>query len=88
MPDKKQRVAVIQVAPVYLNLAASVRKAVGSMQKAARKGAKLVAFGETWLPGYPAWLDCCPDAALWKPCPSESSRTTVPALARISSAFR
>lgn len=63
------RVAVIQVAPVYLNLAASVRKAVGLMQQAARKGAKLVAFGETWLPGYPAWLDCCPDAALWGHAP-------------------
>jgi predicted amidohydrolase len=25
----------------------------------------LIAFGETWLTGYPAWLDCCPQAALW-----------------------
>ena len=24
------------------------------------------AFGETWLPGYPAWLDVCPGAALWE----------------------
>ncbi|HXE90784.1 MAG TPA: carbon-nitrogen hydrolase family protein [Terriglobales bacterium] len=62
---KPVRVAVIQSAPVYLDLAASVAKAQRLMREAARKGAKLVAFGETWLPGYPAWLDSCPDAALW-----------------------
>src|SRR3954447_7400719 len=32
---------------------------------AARAGAALVAFPETWLPGYPAWLDVCRDAGLW-----------------------
>jgi predicted amidohydrolase len=32
---------------------------------AAAGGATLVAFPETWLPGYPAWLDVSRDAALW-----------------------
>ena len=29
----------------------------------------LVAFPETWLPGYPAWLDVCRDAGLWDHAP-------------------
>jgi predicted amidohydrolase len=32
---------------------------------AAWDGAQLVAFPETWLPGYPAWLDVCRDVGLW-----------------------
>jgi nitrilase len=37
--------------------------------EAARDGARLVVFPETWLPGYPAWIDYCRDAALWDHAP-------------------
>lgn len=58
-------VGVVQASPVFMNLPASLAKATALIEQAANKGATLIAFGETWLPGYPAWLDHCPQAALW-----------------------
>ncbi len=55
----KFRAAAIQAAPVFLDLDASIDKAIGLIGEAAAKGAKLIAFPETFLPGYPwfIWLD-------------------------------
>ena len=65
------RVAIAQFAPVYLDKAASLARALQIVQDAKKRGAELVAFGETWLPGYPAWLDVCPNVALWEHLPTK-----------------
>lgn len=54
----KYKAAVIQAAPVFLDLEKTVDKAVSLIEEAARNGAQLIAFPETWIPGYPwfIWL--------------------------------
>lgn len=49
------KIAIVQEPPVYLNLPASMERAVGLVEKAASKGARLLVFPETWLPGYPTF---------------------------------
>jgi predicted amidohydrolase len=65
------KVAIVQSAPVFMDLEQSLARAVKLIAGAASQGAKLVVFGETWLPGYPAWLDYCPGAALWDHGPTK-----------------
>jgi len=66
------RVAVVQEPPVFLNLDASVEKACSLIVGAAMgQEADLVVFPETWLPGYPVWLDASPEAALWDSRPAK-----------------
>ena len=48
--------AVVQEPPVYLDLEASMARAVDELQKAAKAGAKLVVFPEAWFPGYPTFV--------------------------------
>jgi predicted amidohydrolase len=58
------RVAVVQ-AEVAPDLEGGLARTRELTEAAADEGATLVVFPETWLPGYPAWLDVCRDVALW-----------------------
>jgi nitrilase len=60
------KIAIIQAAPAYYDLQASLAKALQWIDQAAHQGAQLIVLGESWLSGYPAWLDHYPGAALWE----------------------
>jgi len=61
MHNTVTKVAVAHVAPVFLDKKATVAKALGLIQEAAQKGAQLIVFPESFIPGFPIW------AALWSP---------------------
>ena len=62
------RVAIVQAEPAD-SLADAIARTRELTSEAARAGATLVVFPETWIPGYPAWLDVCRDAGLWDHAP-------------------
>ena len=50
------RVAIAQIAPVFLDRRETTDKVVRAIDEAASSGAELITFGETLLPAYPLWL--------------------------------
>jgi predicted amidohydrolase len=79
MSSTPVRVAVTQAEPAWLDLAAGVSKTCELIAEAAQNKAKLIAFPECWIPGYPCWIwyvyrnyivlnytkECLPGAACW-----------------------
>ena len=50
------KVAMAQIAPIWLDKAGTLKKIQTTIQEAAKQKAELVVFGEALLPGYPFWL--------------------------------
>ena len=51
--ETKFKVAAAHAAPVFMNKAATVKKTVQLIEKAAADDIKLLVFPETFIPGYP-----------------------------------
>ena len=62
MPTLRLAVVQAEIAP---SLDAGLEKTAELARRAASSGAQVIVFPETWLPGYPAWIDVCRDVALW-----------------------
>jgi nitrilase len=54
--SEKFTAAVVQAEPVWLDLQGSVDKTIALAEEAAGNGANVIAFPETWIPGYPWWI--------------------------------
>ena len=50
-------VVLAQIAPIWLDRAATLAKVKFYVEQGARQGCLLVAFGEALVPGYPFWLE-------------------------------
>ncbi len=54
--ENELKVALAQIAPVWLNKEETIKKIIISIKEAASNKSELVIFGEALLPGYPFWL--------------------------------
>ncbi|WP_400076470.1 carbon-nitrogen hydrolase family protein [Winogradskyella sp. R77965] len=54
--SSKLKIAMAQIAPVWLDKKATLQKIENSINEAANNSCELIVFGEALLPGYPFWL--------------------------------
>ncbi|MGF1559940.1 MAG: carbon-nitrogen hydrolase family protein [Flavobacteriaceae bacterium] len=62
--DNILKVALAQIAPVWLDKTATLEKIEAHILEAAKEKVELIVFGEALLPGYPFWL-ALTDGAEW-----------------------
>lgn len=60
------RLCAVQAAPRFFDKTASLEIALGWMAAAAKEKPDVIAFGESWLPGYPFFVDSPLSAHWWR----------------------
>lgn len=55
--DDSLKIALAQMAPVWLNRRATLQKIISYIENAAAEHCRLVVFGEALVPGYPFWVE-------------------------------
>ncbi|KAL2130551.1 hypothetical protein VTI74DRAFT_6249 [Chaetomium olivicolor] len=56
----KFKVAAVHAAPVFMDKAATIKKVVRLIEQAAEEDIKILVFPETFIPGYPYFIECYP----------------------------
>ncbi|KAH6693527.1 nitrilase/cyanide hydratase and apolipo protein N-acyltransferase [Plectosphaerella plurivora] len=66
--ERRLKLAAVQAAPVFLDKTATTDRACALIREAGREGADVIGFPETFIPGYPGWLELLPVST--EPAPS------------------
>jgi aliphatic nitrilase len=85
------KVAAAHVAPVFLDTDKTVAKACALIEEAARHGARLIAFPETYVPAFPLWSALrapIHNHDLFKRLAAGAIRVPGPEIARVSATAR
>ncbi|MET0095003.1 MAG: nitrilase-related carbon-nitrogen hydrolase, partial [Sedimenticola sp.] len=69
-----ESMAIVQAPPVFLDREKTLERAVQYLEEAAGQGARLVAFPEAYVPGYPAWVWRLRPGGDWGLCESLHDR--------------
>lgn len=69
--DNTLKIALTQIAPVWLNKEKTLEKIQASITEAADQQCELIVFGEALLPGYPYWVGLTDGAAFDSPVQKE-----------------
>jgi len=88
---KKITIAAAHLSPVYLDAAATNEKACHFIREASKKGVQLVAFPESFVPGFPLWPALSApiyNHDLFKKFAANSIRVPGPEIVKLCSAAR
>ena len=85
------KVAAAHLAPIFLDAAKSIEKACAMIDEAARNSAHLIAFPESFIPGFPVWASVrapIKNHDLFRRLAANSIRVDGPEIERVREAAR